>query len=180
MSAEEQVSKEVGQKASRRAGLAIVAVIAGFAALLVLDSGRIYEWVKALHVIAVISWMAGMVYLPRLFVYHTDAEVGSVQSETFKVMEQRLLKVIITPAMAVTWLAGLWLAWYGGHLLELWFIIKFAMVFVLSGVHGFFAKSVRLFAQDLNQKTAAQWRLYNEVPAVLMILIVIMVIVKPF
>jgi putative membrane protein len=73
-----------------------------------------YEWIKALHILAVISWMAGMLYLPRLMVYHCAAEVGSKQSETFKVMEWRLLKIIINPAMMVTWLAGLWLVWQGG------------------------------------------------------------------
>ncbi len=84
-----------------------------------------YEWIKALHVIAVISWMAGMLYLPRLFVYHCEAEAGSKQSETFKVMERRLLKAIINPAMIVTWLAGLYLAWAGHWYLSGWFHAKF-------------------------------------------------------
>ena len=97
-----------------------------------------YEWIKALHVIAVIAWMAGMLYLPRLFVYHCEAEVGSKQSETFKVMERRLLKAIINPAMIVTWLAGLYLAW-AGHLFSAgWFHGKLLLVLLLSGVHGFF------------------------------------------
>jgi len=97
-----------------------------------------YEWIEALHVIAVISWMAGMLYLPRLFVYHCEAEAGSKQSETFKVMERRLLKAIINPAMIVTWLAGLYLAWAGHWFSSGWLHGKLLLVVVLSGVHGFF------------------------------------------
>ena len=101
-----------------------------------------YPWIKALHVIAVISWMAGMLYLPRLFVYHCDAEVGSKQSETFKVMEWRLLKAIINPAMMVTWLAGIYLAWSGHWYTSGWFHAKLTLVLILSGVHGFFSRWV--------------------------------------
>ena len=139
-----------------------------------------YEWIKALHVIAVISWMAGMLYLPRLFVYHCEAERGSKQSETFKVMERRLLRAIINPAMIVTWLAGLYLAW-AGHLYSApWFHAKFLLVLILSGVHGFFARCVKDFAGDVNSRSQKFYRIINEVPTVLMILIVICVIVKPF
>jgi protoporphyrinogen IX oxidase len=98
----------------------------------------VYEWIKALHIIAVIAWMAGMLYLPRLFVYHCEAEVGSKQSETFKVMERRLLKAIINPAMIVTWLAGLYLAWSGHWFSAPWLHGKLLLVVLLSGVHGFF------------------------------------------
>ncbi|MBA8877856.1 protoporphyrinogen oxidase HemJ [Phyllobacterium myrsinacearum] len=139
-----------------------------------------YLWVKALHVIAVISWMAGMLYLPRLFIYHCAAEKGSVQSETFKVMERRLLKAIINPAMLVTWAAGLWLAWRTVAYLDGWFHVKFLAVLILSGIHGYFSKAVRMFAEDRNEKPARFWRMMNEVPTVLMIIIVIMVIIKPF
>ena len=139
-----------------------------------------YEWIKALHVIAVISWMAGMLYLPRLFVYHCNAEPGSKQSETFKVMEQRLLRVIIGPAMGVTWLLGLWLAYDSGFYRAGWFHAKFALVIVLSGLHGFLARTVKDFAADKNRRSAKFYRIINEVPAVLMVLIVILVIVKPF
>src|SRR5438045_7759777 len=111
-----------------------------------------YEWIKALHVIAVISWMAGMFYLPRLFVYHCEADVGSKQSETFKVMERRLLKAIINPAMIVTWLGGLYLAW-AGHLFSAgWLQAKLALVLVLSGVHGLFVRYVNDFAADRNHR----------------------------
>ena len=138
-----------------------------------------YEWIKALHVIAVISWMAGMLYLPRLFVYHCKAEIGSSQSETFKVMEHRLLKVIINPAMIVTWLAGLYLVWAGHWYLSGWFHLKFLLVLVMSAVHGFFVRAVRAFAADRNQHSQKFYRIINEVPTVLMIFIVILVIVKP-
>jgi putative membrane protein len=139
-----------------------------------------YEWIKALHVIAVISWMAGMLYLPRLFVYHCEAQAGSKQSETFKVMERRLLKAIINPAMIVTWLAGLYLAWAGHWYLSGWFHGKFLLVLVMSGVHGFFARCVRGFAADRNAYSQKFYRIINEVPTVLMIVIVVLVIVKPF
>jgi putative membrane protein len=139
-----------------------------------------YEWIKALHVIAVISWMAGMLYLPRLFVYHCEAEAGSKQSETFKVMERRLLKAIINPAMIVTWLAGLYLAWAGHWYLSPWFHAKFVLVLVMSGVHGFLSRCVKDFAADQNTRDQKFYRIINEVPTILMIGIVVLVIVKPF
>jgi putative membrane protein len=139
-----------------------------------------YVWIKALHVIAVISWMAGMLYLPRLFVYHCEAEAGSKLSETFKVMERRLLKAIINPAMVVTWLAGLYLVWAGHWYWSGWFHLKLLLVLVLSAVHGFFARVVRAFAADRNPYSQKFYRIINEVPTALMIGMVILVIVKPF
>jgi protoporphyrinogen IX oxidase len=139
-----------------------------------------YEWIKALHVIAVIAWMAGMLYLPRLFVYHSVAEAGSKQSETFKLMEHRLLKAIINPAMAVTWLAGLYLAWAGHWFSAGWLHGKLLLVIVMSGMHGFLARCVKDFAADRNTLSQRFYRLINEVPTVLMIGIVILVVVKPF
>ena len=139
-----------------------------------------YEWIKALHVIAVIAWMAGMLYLPRLFVYHCEAEVGSKQSETFKVMERRLLRAIINPAMILTWLAGLYLAWSGHWFSSGWLHGKLALVILLSGVHGFFSRCVKDFAGDRNTRSQKFYRIINEVPTVLMIGIVILVVVKPF
>lgn len=139
-----------------------------------------YEWVKALHVISVISWMAGMLYLPRLFVYHCDAEVGSKQSETFKVMERRLLKAIINPAMIGTWIFGLWLVWLGHWHDAGWLQAKFALVILLSALHGMLTRYTRDFANDRNTKSQKFYRIINEVPAILMICIVILVIVKPF
>ena len=122
-----------------------------------------YPWIKALHIIAVISWMAGMLYLPRLFVYHCEAEVGSKQSETFKVMEWRLLKAIINPAMIITWLAGLYLAWSGHWYTSGWFHAKLTLVLVLSGVHGFFSRLMKDFAADRNTRDQKFFRIINEV-----------------
>ena len=139
-----------------------------------------YEWIKALHVIAVIAWMAGMLYLPRLFVYHCDAEAGSKQSETFKIMERRLLKAIINPAMIVTWLAGLYLAWAGQWFSAHWLHGKLLLVVLLSGVHGFLSRCVKDFAVDRNSRSQKFYRIINEVPTILMIGIVILVVVKPF
>jgi putative membrane protein len=139
-----------------------------------------YPWIKALHVIAVIAWMAGMLYLPRLFVYHCEAEIGSKQSETFKVMERRLLRAIINPAMILTWLAGLYLAWSGHWFSSGWLHGKLALVILLSGIHGFFSRCVKDFAADRNPRSQKFYRIINEVPTVLMIGIVILVVVKPF
>jgi protoporphyrinogen IX oxidase len=139
-----------------------------------------YEWIKALHIIAVIAWMAGMLYLPRLFVYHCEAETGSKESETFKVMERRLLKAIINPAMIVSWLAGLYLGWSGHWLSAGWFGGKLFLVLVLSGVHGFFSRWVKDFAADRNTRSQKFYRVINELPTILMIGIVILVVVKPF
>ncbi|OHV70669.1 TIGR00701 family protein [Mesorhizobium sp. LCM 4577] len=158
-----------------------IAVLVVLTALLYFAAGEgFYPWAKAIHVIAVIAWMAGMLYLPRLFVYHADAEKGSVQSETFKVMERRLLRGIINPAMIVTWVFGLWMAWKIFHFEGGWLHAKIALVLVLSGLHGYLAAAVRKFAEDKNEKPARHWRIVNEIPTLLMIVIVILVIVKPF
>ncbi len=148
----------------------------------VVDSVGFYLWIKAFHVIAVIAWMAGMLYLPRLFVYHCETRPGSVESERFKVMERRLLKAIVNPAMIAVWILGLTLsflpatnAWHQG-----WFHAKFALVILMSGVHGLFARWVRLFANDANPHSAPFYRIWNEVPTLLLIVIVILVVVKPF
>ena len=141
-----------------------------------------YPWIKALHVIAVIAWMAGMLYLPRLFVYHADSEPGTAQSETFKVMERRLLRGIINPAMIAVFLFGILLLltpgvinWSAG-----WIWVKLAAVVVMSGLHGFLSRWRRAFAEDRNVHPARFYRMINEVPTVLLVVIVIMVIVRPF
>ena len=140
----------------------------------------VYLWIKALHVAAVIAWMAAMLYLPRLFVYHVGAAAGSETSETFKVMERRLLRGIATPSMIVTWLAGLTLVWQGGWMTSGWLHAKLLLVLILSGIHGMLARYTRDFANDRNVRSARFYRIINEVPAVLMLAIVILVIVKPF
>lgn len=139
-----------------------------------------YEWIKALHVIAVISWMAGMLYLPRLFVYHCSAPIGSQQSETFKVMERRLMKAIINPAMIVSWVLGLYIAYTGQWFSSGWLHVKLLLVVLLSGIHGMLSRYRKDFERDQNEKSEKFYRIINEVPAVLMVGIVIMVIVKPF
>ena len=139
-----------------------------------------YQWLLAFHIIAVIAWMAGMLYLPRLFVDHCEADVGSRQSETFKVMERRLLKAIINPSMIAVWILGLLLAWLTGAYMDTWFHIKFVLVVILSGMHGLFVSCWRAFAEDRNIHSARFYRIVNEVPALLMVLIVILVKVKPF
>jgi protoporphyrinogen IX oxidase len=139
------------------------------------------EWVKALHVISVIAWMAGMLYLPRLFVYHADAEKGSIQSETFKIMERRLYRGITTPAMIATWIFGLAMV-FGGMVdwSQGWPYLKAAFVLGLSGFHGFLGRNLRNFANDSNTKSSKFFRAINEIPTLLMIVIVVAVIVKPF
>ena len=139
-----------------------------------------YLWIKALHIIAVIAWMAGMLYLPRLFVYHAGVAPGSPQSETFKVMEQRLLRYIMTPAMIATWLFGIYLLLQGHFLLSTWFHIKFALVLAMSTLHGFFSRWVRDFAADRNTRSAKFFRIANEIPTVILIAVVILATVKPF
>ena len=141
---------------------------------------EIYLWLKAGHIVAVIAWLAGLLYLPRLFVYHCDAAPGSLASETFKVMERRLLRAIMNPAMIATWAFGLGLmvlteAWNSG-----WFHAKLALVVVLTGAHMAMAGWRRAFAEDRNVRTSLFYRVANEVPTVGMIVIVILVVVKPF
>ena len=138
------------------------------------------DWIKALHVVAVIAWMAGMLYLPRLFVYHCEAPHGSAQSEMLKVMEHRLLRIIINPAMIATWALGLTLAFLSGAYHDLWLQIKFVLVLAMSGLHGFFAATVKRFARDANARPQHFYRIINEVPMLLIIAIVILAVVKPF
>lgn len=156
------------------AGLALAVVLFGFTPL------SLSLWVTALHVVAVIAWMAGMLYLPRLFVYHAQVGLGTPQSETFKVMERRLLKAIVNPAMIVVWVSGLWLAWTVFAFQGGWLHAKITFVILLSGLHGYLSASTRRFANDANTKSARHWRIVNEIPTVLLVLIVVMVIVKPF
>jgi protoporphyrinogen IX oxidase len=137
-------------------------------------------WVKALHVISVIAWMAGMLYLPRLFVYHAEAAKGSETSETFKVMERRLLKAIVNPSMILVFLTGFTLVYLTGDWQDGWWQAKFVLVLVLTGLHGYFARCVRSFADDRNERSARFYRFLNEAPTILMIFIVVLAVVKPF
>jgi putative membrane protein len=138
------------------------------------------DWIRAFHVIAVIAWMAGMLYLPRLFVYHCQAPSGSAQSEMLKLMERRLLRIIINPAMIATWVLGLILMALTGAYASLWFQIKILLVLAMSALHGLFSVTVKRFARDANTRPQQFYRFINEVPMVLIIAIVILAIVKPF
>jgi len=150
--------------------------VSGFA-----KSLEFYLWIKAFHIVAVMAWMAGMLYLPRLFVYHCEVVPGSPESERFKRMERRLLRIIINPAMIAAWILGLILsflpatdAWH-----HHWFHVKFALVLVMSAVHGLYARWTRLFGRDANAHSARFYRIWNEVPAALLVGIVVLAIVKP-
>jgi len=140
----------------------------------------LYLWLKALHVIAVIAWMAALLYLPRLMVYHCEAAPGSKQSETFKVMERRLIRLIANPAMIASWLFGIALMLENEQYREGWMQAKLVLVLALSALHGLNARWTKDFAADRNRRPARFYRIMNEVPTLLMIAIVILVIVKPF
>ena len=165
---------------ARRAAVALGITVALTAAAMLIMGDAAYLWVKAVHVMAIIAWMAGMLYLPRLFIYHTEVKPGSEASELFKVMERRLLQIIINPSMIIAWVLGLWLGWKAGFFAAGWFHGKLALALALSAVHGYLAAAVRRFAEDRNTVPARTWRILNEVPALLMVGIVILVIVKPF
>ena len=170
-----------GTRRAPMRAIGALAVTAGlFVALVWWQPTRFYAWLKAFHVIAVIAWMAGMLYLPRLFVYHSAAAIGSPQSETFKIMERRLLHAIITPAMVAAWVLGLWLAYDVGWFASGWLQAKLALALALTGLHGYFSATVRAFAEDRNTRSSRHWRIVNEIPTVLMVAIVILVVVKPF
>ena len=140
-----------------------------------------YDIITALHILSVISWMVGLLYLPRLFVYHADSEIGTVRAETFKVMERRLLKAIMTPAMIASFVFGIWMLIENPDLLgEIWFHIKATAVLIMAAVHGKFSKMQRLLENDHPPLSAKSYRIWNEVPTVLMIIIVVMAVAKPF
>ncbi len=138
------------------------------------------DWIKAGHIIAIISWMAGLLYLPRLFVYHCDAEPGSDKSETFKIMERRLLRAIMNPAMIVAWILGLWLAVLIEPWSEGWFHTKLLLVIGMTISHMAMAKWRKDFEADRNMRSHKYFRIANEIPTVFMLAIVILVVVKPF
>ena len=139
-----------------------------------------YLWLKAIHVLAVISWMVGMLYMPRLFVYHVEAGMGSVVAKTFEVMERRLQKAIMLPALIVTWITGLWLAIMGGWFKFGWLHGKLLLVLILTGLHGYLSVERKKLAAGTCTRTSKYFRITNEVPTVLLIGIVILVVVKPF
>ena len=140
-----------------------------------------YDIIKALHILSVISWMVGLLYLPRLFVYHADSEIGTVRAETFKVMERRLLRAIMNPAMIATFIFGIWMIALNHELVfETWFQIKVVAVLAMSACHGKFSKMRRLLENDVQPLTSKIYRIWNEVPTVLMIIIIFTTVLKPF
>jgi len=139
-----------------------------------------YLWIKVLHILAIISWMAGMLYLPRLFVYHAEAPKGSSQARTFVAMERRLMRAIMLPALLVTWATGVALAVQAGFLHAGWFHAKLALVIALSALHGYFAKLRKNLAGETNRHGSRFFRIVNEAPTALMAAIVILVVFKPF
>ena len=140
----------------------------------------VYLWVKVVHILAVVSWMVGMLYMPRLFVYHAEAGPGSPQAATFAVMERRLQKAIMLPALIVTWLSGLWLAYSGAWYKAGWLHGKLLLVVLLTGVHGFLAAERKKLAAGTSRHDSRFFRIVNEVPTLLLVGIVILVVVKPF
>ncbi|ASY70949.1 protoporphyrinogen oxidase HemJ [Sinorhizobium fredii] len=177
---ERQRDSAPGKRARLRALVALFVFVALLAGLFAAQPDDLYLWIKALHIIAVMSWMAALLYMPRLFIYHTDAPPGSVQSETFKTMELRLLKVIMNPAMMIAWSLGLYLAWSVYGFSGGWLHAKLFCVVLLTLVHVHFSRAVAAFQRDANRKSARYWRLMNEAPTLLMIVIVILAVVKPF
>ncbi len=139
-----------------------------------------YLWIKTLHILAVISWMAGLLYLPRLFVYHCGVAVGSETARLFELMEYRLYRFIMTPALVVAWLTGLYMAFASAFWLEAWFISKFVLIIAMSGVHGFLGRLRKDFVAGTNSRGDRYFRVLNEVPTLLMIFIVALVVMKPF
>lgn len=177
---EHQRDKSAGQKAQQRAISALLVFCAIGLALFWIGADQAYLWIKALHIIAVMSWMAGLLYMPRLFIYHFDAPKGSPQAETFAVMEWRLMNVIMRPAMGLSWILGLYLAWSVFHFEGAWLHAKIAAVFALTLTNEYFGHAAKAFARGDYVKTPRFWRAMNEIPTVLMIVIVILVVVKPF
>ena len=177
---EKQIDDKPGRRAARKAASALVFFGIVVAGIMLAGPDQAYPWIKALHVIAIISWMAGMLYLPRLFIYHSDCDPSSQQAKTFAVMETRLMTVIMTPAMIVSWILGLYLAWQVFAFQGGWLHAKILAVVALSGVHGYFAKAVKSFGRGDYVGTPRYWRMMNEAPTLLMILIVVLAIVKPF
>ena len=140
-----------------------------------------YDLIKALHILSVISWMVGLLYLPRLFAYHADAEIGTVRAETFKVMERRLFKAIMNPAMIGSFIFGIWMiALNHGLVFEIWFQIKVVAVLAMAGCHAKFSKMRKVLENDVQPLSSKTYRIWNEVPTVLMIIIVFVTVLKPF
>lgn len=170
---------DAGRRSGLRAGI-VIAIFLAAAAGLYAFSENAYLWFKALHIVAAIAWMAGLFYLPRLFIYHHEKPVGSETSETFKTMEMRLYRYIMNPAMMIAWVFGLFIAWDGQWFTAGWFHVKLTAVIVMTAAHVYFGRAMRAFGRDERPLASRHWRMLNEVPALLLIVIVVMAVLKPF
>ena len=173
-------AKPSGGKVALRAAIALGLLLAAAVGLILADEGSRYLWIKSLHIIAVISWMAGMFYMPRLFIYHLDSEPGSKQAQTFSIMERRLYRIIMNPAMMIAWVCGLYLAWEGFGFSGGWLHAKIAAAVGMTATHIYFGRALGAFEKGLYIGSGRFWRIANEVPTILMIVIVVLVVVKPF
>ena len=172
-----ETTEEAGRRAGGKALVAILVFLLALALLQWLVPERAYLVLKAFHVIGFVAWMAGLLYLPRLFVYHSDPGVAPGTAATFAVMERRLLKVIMTPAMLVTWVLGLWLATTGAWWGAWWLWVKILAVVGLTASHVYFAGAARRLAAGTNDRPPRHWRAVNEVPTVLLLVVVLLVVV---
>jgi putative membrane protein len=172
-------ASDAGARSGFRAAIALGLFIAAAIAIYALSDDA-YLWFKALHIMAVITWMAGLFYLPRLFIYHHDKASGSDSSETFKIMESRLYRFIMNPSMMIAWVFGLLIAWQGEWFTAGWLHLKFLAVIALTAAHVYYGRAVRAFARDERPLNTRHWRILNEVPALLLIVIVLMAVLKPF
>ena len=168
-----------GAQSGLRAGIALGVFLFLAVVIYALSDDR-YLWFKAFHIMAVIAWMAGLFYLPRLFIYHSDVAVDSESSELFKTMESRLYRIIMNPAMMMAWIFGLLIVWQGMWLSAGWLHVKFLGVIAMTGMHVYFGRALKAFGRDQRPRNARHWRIMNEVPAALMILIVLIAVLKPF
>ena len=175
-----QTDVRPGQRAGRKAAGALIFFGVVAAGVMFAGPDVAYPWIKALHLIAVISWMAGMFYLPRLFIYHLDCEPGSKQAQTFSIMERRLYRIIMNPAMMIAWVCGLYLAWEGFGFSGGWLHAKIAAAVAMTATHIYFGRALGAFEKGLYIGSGRFWRIANEVPTILMIVIVVLVVVKPF
>lgn len=169
-----------GRRVAARAGMALAVFVLGISAVVWLFPEDLYLWIKALHIIAVISWMAGLLYLPRLFINHLETSPGSEASELFKGMEKRLYRIIMNPAMMISWALGLYLGWAYFDFTGGWLHVKLLAVVLLTATHVYFGRAVAAFGRDERPLNGRRWRLINEVPTILMMAIVLLVILKPF
>lgn len=170
---------ESGNRSGLRAGAALL-FFAAVAVLTYVLAADHYLWFKAFHIMAVIAWMAGLFYLPRLFIYHSETVAGSEASELFKTMESRLYRFIMNPSMMMAWVFGLLIAWEGLWFSWGWLHVKLVGVVALTAAHVYFGRALKAFGRDERPGSQRHWRIMNEVPALLMILVVLMVVLKPF